>query len=375
MEKKRLLRIYMAGHLNGFLLSSSIICVTLLSIDRFSASPFELGILGFLINFLYSFFTFLAGITRLKFHRAKLLKISTFILFLIFPLFPFLPHLYGVIALFGLYGILQSWIWPALQAGLHHRDEKSLSRTTGNYNIAWSSGNILGAYLGGKIYEISFSFPFFLASFIYLLMFLILKDISLPSPPEEAPSLSSPYPYYLRISRIFNLLNFMAIGAILFLFPKLAKLYGFTPSLIGILFSVFFAGRGVFFFLWRIYTGWRYRFLPLFLAPSLSILTLFILYLFSSPIWIGLGFLFLSISNTLIYSAALLATLDLKSSGMVTSEINESILGAGLFLGPLLTGWVSRFLSLPGAFLSLLPLFIIGEIVSGMIYRQKLRKR
>ena len=212
--------VYIVGFFTGFNLTAMLLALPLYSIDRFCASSFQTGILGFFLNFLYSLNTLLTGRTSLKDKRASLIKFSLFVIVFLFPSFLFLPSFPFVIALFGLYGILQAWVWPVLQASLSSAETESLPKVLGNYNIAWSSGNILGTSLAGKLYQIKPFLPFLVTSLISLISFLLVKGISIP--PQKEGEETDPFfhPYYLKVARIFNFFNFAIFGTVIFLFPK-----------------------------------------------------------------------------------------------------------------------------------------------------------
>ena len=86
------------------------------------------------------------------------------------------------------------------------------------------------------------------------------------------------------------------------------------------------------------------------------------------------SFLLLAISLSLTYSSSLLASIDRKMGGAIASEINESIIGAGFFSGPLVGGFISRYLSLPHTFLSLTFFVILGEIAGIYLYLKGARR-
>ena len=373
---RKISNVYIIAFLTGFNLTSILLALPLYSIDKFRASSYQLGILGFLLNFLYSANTFITGKTFIKEKRNSLIRFSLIFITFLFPIFLILPSFNTVVILFGIYGLLQAWVWPILQAFLSEVEERNLPRVLGTYNIAWSTGNIFGTALAGKLYQIKFSLPFFLITFLSLISFLSIKGITIQNSVVKFKKIKGTFhPYYLKISRIFNFLNFMLLGAIIFLFPKLGKAYNFSPSLIGFTLSAFFGGRLIFFILWRFLTFWKYKFSILFLMPIISILSILPLGFTKEPVFFISGFIFLALSSSLTYSSSLLATLDRKATGSVTSEINESIIGAGLFSGPLVGGIISRYLSLPKTFLSFIPLLILGEIIGGVLHQANKRDK
>ncbi len=374
--QKKLLRIYIVAFLTGTNLSIVMLSIPLYSIDRFQATSFQLGILGFLLNLAYSLNTFLTGKTGLKNKRIHLIKISLITISFLFLSFLILRTFPLVVFFFALYGLFQAWVWPVLQFSLASFTSEDLSRILGTYNISWAMGNIIGTTLAGWLYQQHYSLPFLTASLFSVISYLLICNLSIRVPEKaiKKESFSLSHPYYLKIARLFNFLNFMILGAMLFLFPKLGKNYNFSPSFIGLILSSLFLGRAVFFFLWRILSFWKYRFSVLFLCPFVSLFSLITIGLTHTPLFLVLSFLLIAFSVTLTFSSSLLASIDQKTGKTITSEINESIIGAGLFLGPLVGGVISRYIPLPYTFLSLIPFLIAGEIAGGFILLARYRK-
>ncbi|MCM8818854.1 MAG: MFS transporter [Candidatus Omnitrophica bacterium] len=319
--------------------------IPLYLISKFSATPFILGIVGFFGNFAYTAFTYIFYKIKWKIHYPWFIISSLLISFAYFAL-PFLNS-YSLIFIFLFFnGIFYSRFWPSLQYFFSSESQK-----IDRYNLAWSSGVIFGVFVSGYLFKIKNTLPFFIGSFSaflgFTLSFINFEKFNqiyknLPEKFTNKKTLNK------EIKKVFflNFVNFFAIGGILYLFPKLALTIGYTPPLISNIVTSLFIVR---FFMFYIFSKIKIK---------LDEKTLFFSY-FS----IFISLIFTGISKTPIFHTFCLYILGTSSAfsfrmGILnviekgfSTELNESIIGIGLFVGPLILGSLSQIFGIYNGFI------------------------
>ncbi|MCS7180033.1 MAG: hypothetical protein NZ891_01605, partial [bacterium] len=144
---------------------------------------------------------------------------------------------------------------------------------------------------------------------------------------------------------LLNFVNFFAIGGVFFLFPKLATKIGYSSTKISNILSFLFLVRFLMFFVFSKINlkinEKNFFFSYLFVFITL-ILTGFVKSTFLHTIFIS----FLGISSAYSYKLGLFTVIKKGYS----TEINESIIGIGLFSGPLIVGTLSQFFGIYNGF-------------------------
>ncbi|MCM8772347.1 MAG: hypothetical protein NC922_04665 [Candidatus Omnitrophica bacterium] len=336
-------------YLISFLLSSSNYIVNfslpLYLISKFSASPFVLGITGFFGNFAYAMFTYIFYKAKWKLHFPWFIISSLFISFIYF-LLTICPSYIFLFLLLFINGIFYSRFWPSIQYFFSSNSE-NLDR----YNLSWSFGVIFGVFISGYILKIKNILPFYIGSFFAFIGFIlgimnfknflsIYKNL-----PEKLLINKKPE---IEIKKVFflNFVNFLSVGGILFLFPKLAINLGYsTPLISNIITCLFITRFFMFYFFSRI-------------SPKFSEKILFISYLTISialiltglskiPYFHILSFLLIGTSSAFSFRMGILKIIEKGYS----TELNESIIGIGLFTGPLIIGILSQILGVSNGFI------------------------
>ena len=330
----------------------------------FAANPLQIGIIGFLSSFMY---------TLISFALIKLRSARKFPLFIYVPigigityfLLPFYTSILPFIPTFALMGAFYAGLWPSMQYCLQISGKDEISVVF--YNLSWSGGVIIGALFGGNLYEINSVLPYFTAAgLVFLAAALLLcqksiftsqyhKNVSREQI-RETPKTSTE----ITKVRILNFLNFLTMGAILFLFPRLSLDIGYTPAIIGKLIAVTFITRFlVFILLKKIRIG---KVSSVFLASCIAIsICCILIALGKTPKVHAISMVILGISTALTYHMSI--TRHIKEGYL--PEIHEGFIGAGLFMGPLIAGCLGQLFNLQTAFI------IIGiGLLSAGIYQQ-----
>ena len=355
-------------YLGTFLISTASYIVNIsLSIylsEHLGADPLRIGIAGFAGSFSYTLTTL--SFSRLKrFQKFPWFIYSSFGIGMVYLLLPFFNY-EGIFLLLLFMGFFYGRFWPSIQN--YFRKEKKKELSVSMFNLAWSGGVIIGPLLSGRIYSLNSILPFIISGIlgisIFFPFFFNRKDIisnfnsgfSMESHKELFPL------NFVKNVRFLNYFNFFAIGAVIFLFPKLLLTLKVSPSLIGTLISVLFISRFISFYILRkkkIFT-------------SKVFFSLSYFFLFFSLLLIGVGknllnFVFsmvvLGILNALSYHNGLLVHLE----GGYSTEINEGAAGAGFFSGSLIVGILGNLFNLRIAFI----LVGLGILIAGLWSEKK----
>jgi hypothetical protein len=333
----------------SFLIASSCyvvnLSIPLYLISKFSASPFILGISGFFGNFSYTTFTYIFHKLRWKLHFPWFI-ISSFLISLIYFLLPFPKDYKYLFIMFFVNGIFYSRFWPSIQ---YVFSQNSLH--IDKFNISWSSGVILGIFISGYLFKIKNILPFLAGGVFAFIAFssgainfkkfkLFYKN--LPEKFYEKKHLDKE----TKKAMILNFTNFFAIGGLLFIFPKLANSIGYSSTLISNIITSLFLVRAIMFYIFSR------------IKISINDKIFFIIYLFICLSLLAIGFLkspvlhtifisFLGVCSAYSYRLGIFTVIEKRFS----TELNESIIGIGLFTGPLIIGILSQIFGIFNGFI------------------------
>lgn len=354
--------IYIGSFFIAFINYTVNISIPIYLTEKFYASPLQLGIAGFTMSFAYTLTVFIFS----KFHSSR--KFPWFIyacscIGILYLLLTFYSSLFPFFLILLLLGFSYGRFWPSLQSYFSSSREGSSIST---FNLSWSAGVIFGALFAGNIYSIHANLPFFLSGALALLTFILFfsykKDIinhfhftfSQKNHEKAVDSVE------IKKVRLLNFLNFFVVGAIVFLFPRLALDLNFSIPLIGRIIAILLICRFATFFLLKKSS----------LLKNPAIISCFAL--FVSCVLIGIGktpyvhlisMILIGVFSTFSYHNSIL--LHLRAN--FPMEIHEGVIGAGLFSGPLIAGIIGQLLNLQWAFI----IIGIGILIVGIFESRK----
>ncbi len=260
---------------------------------------------------------------------------------------PGIPYLFLFLPLVALGGGL---FWPAIQAELGDRGGTAgLGRRMGWFNVAWSSGKMMGFWTAGHMTQAyGTSAPLLLALGLEVLIFLAApfdRPRIAPAGPRIGGERMPPARVrksYLLAAWFANMIAF-GVGATLnYQFPSRLLSLGFREGdlgnflgLVGLAQTLTFAGLGL-------KRGWEYRrawLIGPLLAGMASVAALtwttgMLAILLSAP---GIGF-----ALGAAYSASLFHSVHQEGVRGRNTGIHEALLGAGTFLLPLTGGGLAK---------------------------------
>ncbi len=337
------------------------ISIPLYLISKFSASPFILGMAGFFGNFAYTIFAYISYKLKWKIHFPWFVISSLLISFAYF-LLPFFPFYTLFFLLLFINGIFFSRFWPSLQYFF-----SSKSGSIDKYNLSWTSGVLFGIFISGYLFKIKELLPFFLGGFLAFVSFILgyinfKKFIVVYRNLPEKFTNSSDKKIDKETFKILtlNFVNFLGFGGMMYLFPKLGKTIGYSPSLISNIFTFMFGIRFLMFYLFskiKIKTEEKTIFFS-YLAICLSLIFTGIS---RKPLFHILSISLLGITASFSYRTSIINVIEKGYS----TELNEAIIGLGFLTGSLIVGSLSQIFGIFNGFIfsgiTILLIFLIQK--------------
>ena len=250
--------------------------------------------------------------------------------------------------------------WPALEAMISEREPPArLQRLIGIYNVVWASTSALAYFIGGAMLEKLGRQSIFLVPLaIHLGQLGLLAWLERvqrrpvaaaaePAPAVVMPAAGSragaPPERFLKLALLANPFGYLAMNALLPVFPQLSARLGLTPMFAGFFGSVWFFARTLaFVVLWQ-WTGWHYRFR--WLAGGYAAMALaFVVILLGGNLWLVVAAqLVFGAALGLLYYSSLFYAMDIGETKGEHGGFHESALGAGIFAGPAVGALALRF--------------------------------
>ncbi|MCK9266057.1 MFS transporter [bacterium] len=351
--------IYIAAFIMDFLNTSISVALSMFLHEVKGSSPLIIGVAGFVAGFSYTATTFL----KARFFSQK--KTNWFIFIpaiagLIYWSIYYLsvPLIFFMLVLAGLfYGIF----WPSIQYCFSSKEgEKRL----GFFNISWSAGTIFGSFLVGILYALNKKAPFKAALILGLIgmLGLYFKRHRITKPTviqnDFSDYLKAPLEKIIEI-RLLSFLHLTSVGAIMFLFPKIGLERNFSPQLIGIMFGSLLLFRCLAFGVLTKKSLVLHKHSFLYSCVLFSLGTIMV-GLSPYPAIVFLGMFIIGITGAFSYHNSIV--LHIKHN--LPTEIHEGIIGAGLFIGPLLAGFLGHILNMLISFV----IMSIMVLLTGLIY-------
>ena len=235
--------------------------------------------------------------------------------------------------------------WPNLEAlACDHVDPAKLPGIIGVYNVVWAGGGAIAYFCGGALVEtLGWRSIFWLPAAITAVQMAIAlylnphwKKIS-AAPVTVTADLNESHPQgplFLKLAWIANPFAYIAINAIVPVFPSVAARFELTPKLAGFFCSVWFFSRMITFAILWIWPGWHYRFRYLILA-YIGMVLCFAGVLLIQNLWavVAVQVVF-GWCLGLIYYSSLYYSMHVGDTKGEHGGAHEAAIGAGIFSGP-----------------------------------------
>jgi len=367
--------LYIAAFTMDAVVGITITVMPLIAI-KLGASPLMLGVLGFVPFIFYiSFAPFFGRLSDKKGSKLLMLISSLTILVLLCLSRFFTGSIINVIVLMILITWATAMFWPSIQSWVAQNSDKKLVKSLSNYNVIWSLGVSMGILLGGFLFGIRQQYPFYLA---IVLVFITIFFVAKATPPnkiikeERIEEASGPINQrFLYISWMGNFLGWAIIGAIRYLFPKLAIGLDITPAVLG--FMLFFPTlvQALFFYLLGRIKDWQKKFSFIIFTEILMGLGLLIIFFTKNIMLFILAFIFVGAGLGITFFFSLFYSVSSHSGKGGKSGIHEAVCGAGNLTGPLLAGVLANTFTLRTPYLGFFLLVVIIIVLQSRLLKTK----
>jgi MFS family permease len=235
--------------------------------------------------------------------------------------------------------------WPNLEAlACDHVDPARLPGIIGVYNVVWAAGGALAYFCGGAVAEkLGWRSIFWLPAALNVVQVVIAiflqprwKEIC-ARPVEVTGDLHESHPEgatFLKMAWIANPFAYIAINAVVPVFPTVAERFNLSAKYAGFFCSVWFFSRMVTFAILSWWPGWHYRFRHLLFA-YVGMVVCFAGVLVLKNVWavilvqIAFGWCL-----GLIYYSSLYYSMHVGDTKGEHGGAHEAAIGAGIFGGP-----------------------------------------
>jgi len=280
----------------------------------------------------------------------------------------------GWLLLFSaIFGSGLACFWPSIIAWLGEglRGHELAVRLTA-FGVAWNLGLLLGFILSGLLFRHGPNLAFYAsASSILLIAILLLLPAKQLENDNRFPDTDST-PHvpkgrgFRKTAWLANFATNFALAGTTALFPQLAMHVGISADVHGALLAAGRAAALAAFVALQLLAFWRTRLWPLWIAQFACAVSL---------VWIGLAntaWMFAAawiIGGTVsgyAYQASIYFTLEEMAEKGKGSGFHEAIIGSGMFVGPVLAGWVGSHHSLRAPYFfcaTVLVLLIVAQMV------------
>ena len=235
--------------------------------------------------------------------------------------------------------------WPNLEAlACDHVDPARLPGIIGVYNVVWAAGGAIAYFFGGAVAEkLGWRSIFWLPALVNVAQLVIAiylnprwKEIC-ARPVEVTGDIHESHPEgatFLKMAWIANPFAYIAINAVVPVFPTVAAKFQLSAKYAGFFCSVWFFSRMVTFAILALWPGWHYRFRYLIFA-YIGMVICFAGVLVLNNLWavilvqVAFGWCL-----GLIYYSSLYYSMHVGDTKGEHGGAHEAAIGAGIFGGP-----------------------------------------
>ncbi|HEX7861133.1 MAG TPA: MFS transporter [Verrucomicrobiae bacterium] len=235
--------------------------------------------------------------------------------------------------------------WPNLEAlACDHVDPARLPGIIGVYNVVWAGGGAIAYFSGGAIAEaLGWKSIFWLPAIVSVVQVAIAvwlqprwKEIC-ARPVQVSGDIHESHPdgpLFLKIAWIANPFAYIAINAVIPVFPAVAAKFQLSPKFAGFFCSIWFFSRMFTFAVLALWPGWHYRFRYL-IAAYVGMAFCFAGVLLIDNLWVVVAVqIAFGWCLGLIYYSSLYYSMHVGDTKGEHGGAHEAAIGAGIFGGP-----------------------------------------
>lgn len=374
--------IYLPAFMMDMGVSSAILGATFFA-SRLGASPLIIGIMASVNTFFYVLFCQVFGRLSDRVDRKSAPQIASISFSVLYLFIPLCKQLYQLVILFPFTGLILSAFWPTLEAWIGERgDSGSLMKRIRIFNLSWTGGLMIGSLGGGYIYQLHELAPFYFASAAALCAFAAITIQSgtmreyMAEGGEEVSHGVVSFDFqlatkYLYLSRAANLVSWLTLGIMRYIFPKLIYEMGMEPRVFGILMLCHASSQFIMFFILGSTDRWHYKFAPLAVFQILACLSFTSIWLTDTPVLWAFALILFGLNTGMTYFSSMYYSLCGHKDLGGRSGWHESVIHTGVFFSTLIGGALANYVDLKSPYLFCAIAIITGLPVQAFILRRR----
>jgi DHA1 family tetracycline resistance protein-like MFS transporter len=275
-----------------------------------------------------------------------------------------------------------SLFWVSMENWLAEGgDGKSLQRRSAAFNVSWCSGLILGPWLGGKLFDGPVpELPFFAAAGCLVCCTLLVTTIvgatGKTKSKDAAANNSRTGRDLERSERLLPVIwlaqftQWIGLGMIRVIWPKLAVDQGFNGSEIGLFFAALGLAQTLTFAIMGIVHVWRFKKTLIYVAEILAAAAVVVMAFALDAQVLFAAFAIFGTVTAFIYKSSIYYNLFSVEKRVFRSSMHEGLMASGALVGPIYGGALAHMFGLP------LPFFLLpGLVIASVVAQDRLYKR
>ncbi len=364
---------YLAGFTTDCYNYIAILAEALFASYVLKATSFQMGMLGAFSALGYALPCVWTGLLSEKLGRKKMCLIAISGLTISYILAPLSSNVYMLCAISFFRSVSTSFYWPPLMAWMTEVSENgSLSGILGGYNMSWTAGVMVGFWVSGWVFQhISPIAPFYFSAIFAAITFVFIF-VSLPKAStiivQEKKIQNANSTFFVYEGLSLNFLGHFVSALALYMFPNVVGT-SIPESYQGLLHSVRMFGQLSIFCVLTYTSSWHFKKCPLWICISAELLGSIFITVSNSFFTYAIGFLLIGIGGGMGYMLSAYYALALMKTKGLGSGLQESLIGMGLFAGPIYGGAIATIASPRTAIISgIIPIFLV---LSYILYLEK----
>ena len=327
--------------------------------QHLDASQFHLGLIPAVGALTFTLLCPLMGHLADKADRRLVLVVSGIGLALSTAVIPCCTQPWQLVVLAGIAGALSAALWPGLELAIGEGlTSSAMVHVLGIFNVCWSSAMCLGMLGSGALYELAPGLPFWVAAALAATGTIVIWRTPRASRRDSGPQVAqapaedmewTPPPranMFIWVGWIGNLGLSLSIATIRAFFPRLGLAIHLSPTVITLLVPAMQVGQLLMFMYLGTHGGWCYRMRLLLAMQCVTALATLATCVAVHPGLFVAAFFALGAVGGFTYASSLYYSLsgDPAKRGF-RAGVHESVIGAGLTLGPFIGGVAAALVS------------------------------
>jgi len=317
-----------------------------------------LGLLNSAMVLPYAVMALVAGHFSDRFGRRRVALASQLLICLVPAAGAWITNVPLLILLCVVMGIGLGGFWPAIIGWIGEGANGAvLHRRLTSFAVFWNIGLLLGFWLTGLLFERWLPLAFYFSAVAALLAGLLLivparAALAASNPAATATAALPPKGRgFRKTAWLANFAVQLANNGMAAIFPQLATSLGIHAGLHGSLLAAERAASLVMVIGLQVLTFWRIRLWPLWVTQLVGAAGILLVAWGDKVGLFVVAFVVVGLVRGYSYQASIFFTLDEMSEKGKGGGFHEAALGAGLFAGPVLAGWVGNHTSLRAPYL------------------------